>query len=216
MADPRHRAGPGRVAPAVVVAVVVTVALAIGAVACGSSGRELREPTPGATAPPRRPPAAGTRPTVSTTLGSFFALTTDAWTPAAEIPRRYTCDGENLSPPLVISQIPVGTVELAVVMTDPDAGGFVHWVVAGIPPATTFLEEGVVPAEAVQTANDAGTVGWTGPCPPVGDGIHTYDFALYALPVPSGVTAADAPDAAIAAIQQAATATALLTGTYER
>lgn len=199
-----------------VTAVTLAVALAVGVVACGSSGGELEEPPPGATAPPRRAPAAGTRPTVSTTLGDFFALTTDAWTPGAQIPPRFSCDGENVSPPLVISQVPVGTVELAIVMIDPDANDFVHWVVTGIAPTSTFLEEGVVPAEAVETLNDAGTPGWTGPCPPIGDGIHTYDFALYALPVPSGVTAETDPAAAIAAVEQASTTVAALTGTYER
>jgi Raf kinase inhibitor-like YbhB/YbcL family protein len=196
--------------------VVVAVALVAVAAACGSSGRELSDPEPGATAPPRRPPAAGTQPTVSTTLATFFALTTDAWTPATEIPRQYTCDGENVSPPLVISRVPDGTAELAIVMTDPDADDFVHWVLTGIAPTSTFLEEGTVPAEAVQTVNGAGTVGWTGPCPPPGDGIHTYDFALYALPAPSGVTADTDPAAAIAAVQEASTTIAVLTGTYER
>lgn len=199
-----------------VAATALALALVVGVAACGSSGGELEEPAPGATAPPRRAPAAGTRPSVSTTLGDFFALTTDAWTPAAPIPSQFSCDGENVSPPLVISKVPVGTVELAIVMTDPDADDFVHWVVAGIAPTSTFIEEGAVPVEAVETRNDAGTPGWTGPCPPVGDGIHTYDFALYALPVPSGVTAETEPAVAVAAVQETSTAIAALTGTYER
>jgi Raf kinase inhibitor-like YbhB/YbcL family protein len=192
------------------------VVLAVALAACGSSGREMAEPEPGATAPPRKPPAAGTAPASSTTLASFFALTTDAWTPAAEIPARFTCDGPNVSPPLVLSKIPEGTAELAIVVTDPDAGGFVHWVLAGIPPDTTTLAEGQVPAGAVQAANSAGGTGWFGPCPPAGDGSHTYEFALLALSAPSGVTDGEPAEAAIARIEPLAIARAMLTGTYER
>lgn len=199
-------------------AVTLPAALALTLVltACGSSGREMAEPAPGATAPPRKPPAAGTVPASSTTLSSFFALTTDAWTPAAEIPERFSCDGANVSPPLVLSRIPDGTAELAIVVTDPDADGFVHWVLAGIPPDTTTLAEGVVPPGAVQAANSTGGTGWFGPCPPPGDGPHTYEFELRALGSPSGVTEGEPAGAALAKLEPLTTARAVLTGTYER
>jgi Raf kinase inhibitor-like YbhB/YbcL family protein len=182
---------------------------------CQSSGRELREPAPGVTAPPRRAPQAGTVPSSSTTLGTVFALTTDAWAPGGEIPREYTCDGEDLSPPLVMSLIPPGTVELAIVVTDPDANNFVHWVLAGIDPATTTIEEGSVPAGAVQAQTSDGTVGWSGPCPP-GGATHTYIFELYALGQPSAVTEGEASTSAVERIEAVATVRSQFTGTYER
>jgi hypothetical protein len=198
-------------------AVLVTAALtAAGTLGCGSSGRELRPPAPDATAPPRRPAPVGTLGS-STTLASVFALTTDAWAPGEEIPARYTCDGADLSPPLVISQIPAGTVELAIVVNDPDADDFVHWVLAGIEPTTTAIEEGTIPAGAVQARTSAGTTGWTGPCPPPGEQ-HVYDFVVYALAAPSGVTENQDLATARAAIENAPRAAppAVMTGTYER
>ncbi|WP_208028424.1 YbhB/YbcL family Raf kinase inhibitor-like protein [Rhabdothermincola sediminis] len=198
------------------VAVALAVLIALATSSCGSSGRELRDPAPGATAPPRRPAPAGTLGS-STTLGTVFALTTDAWAPGAVIPERYTCDGTNVSPPLVISQIPPGTAELAIVVTDADANDFVHWVLAGIPPSTTAIEEGTVPSGAVQASTSARTVGWFGPCPPPGS-THHYDFVLYALAAPSGVVEGQDPARAIDIIERAPQAAppAVMTGTYER
>lgn len=193
-----------------------TLLAAVGTLGCGSSGRELRDPPPDATAPPRRPAPVGTLGS-STTLGTVFALTTDAWAPGEEIPERYTCDGANVSPPLVISQIPAGTVELAIVVTDPDASDFVHWVLAGIPASTTAIEEGTVPAGAVQASTSAGTIGWSGPCPPPGV-THSYDFVVYALSAPSGVMEGQDAATALAAIENAPRTAppAIMTGTYER
>ncbi len=199
-----------------VACVLAVLALGGSLTACGSDGREMTAPRSDATTPPRRAAAAGTLGP-STTLATIFALTTDAWAPGTEMPKAYTCDGADVSPPLVISQIPAGTVELAIVVTDFDADGFVHWVLTGIAPTTTTIEEGVIPAGAVQAANDGGSVGWMGPCPPAGD-LHSYDFTLYALSAPSGVTEGQDPATAIAAVEAAPTATlpAIMTGLYTR
>jgi Raf kinase inhibitor-like YbhB/YbcL family protein len=107
--------------------------------------------------------------------------------------------------------VPSGTVELAVVVRDIDAGGLVHWVIAGLPSDSGGLAEGAPPAGAVEAANDLGRVGWAGPCPP--SGTHNYDIRVYALSEHSGVTAGQ-PGADAAARIEAAPAlmSAVLSG----
>ena len=102
-------------------------------------------------------------------------------------PRKYTCDGENLSPPLEWSIDP-GCSGFALIMEDPDApsGNFVHWVLYNIPHSVTVLAEGlpqkpVLEGIGSQGRNDFGSFGYGGPCPPRGHGSHRYYFRLYAL-----------------------------------
>jgi Raf kinase inhibitor-like YbhB/YbcL family protein len=102
------------------------------------------------------------------------------------IPRTYTCDGANISPPLRWKHVPAGTRSLALICEDPDApgGSFIHWVVFNIPPTIDHLGENVshaeyLPVGAVQGKNDFGKAGYGGPCPP--SGTHGYAFQLYAL-----------------------------------
>ena len=98
---------------------------------------------------------------------------------------------------------------------DPNADGFVHWVIAGIPADATGLDEGVPPADAVEAGNGFGEPGWAGPCPPEGN--HTYEFTVYARAEPSGLTAgADADDGAGTVEDAEALAVATLRGTFER
>ena len=141
------------------------------------------------------------------------------------IPVEYTCDGDETSPPLAFTGVPVGTAELAVVVRDPDADGFVHWVVAGLPADTAAIVGGpaesegtadpALPEGAVEADNGFGESGWAGPCPPEGD--HTYELTVYALAEPSGLAAgAEAEDGAQAVEGAEALATATLRGTYER
>ena len=89
---------------------------------------------------------------------------------------------------------PAGTVELALLVTDDDADGYVHWAVAGIPPTAGEKGEGATITGAFEGVNDFGNVGWSGPCPPAG-APHTYRFTLYALDqqaeLPDGFTGAD-------------------------
>lgn len=118
-------------------------------------------------------------------------LSSAAFEEGGQIPPRYTCDGEDVSPPVSWDAVPAGTAELALVMDDPDARGFVHWVVVGIPPAAGQLAEGQLPAGTRQGRNDFGGTGYRGPCPPSGS--HRYVLTLYALSAPIAVS--DAPTA---------------------
>ncbi len=103
------------------------------------------------------------------------------------IPRRFTCDGEDVSPPLAWHGVPQGTRSLALVCDDPDApnGTWYHWAVFDIPPETVALDEGFSADESVgrlrQGVNDFGRIGYGGPCPPRGHGAHRYNFRLLAL-----------------------------------
>ena len=102
------------------------------------------------------------------------------------IPAKYTCDGDDMSPPLRWSKPPDGTKSLAIISDDPDAprGTWVHWVVYNIPPQVRELREHVPSSErlsdgTVQGRSDFGRIGYGGPCPP--SGTHRYYFKVYAL-----------------------------------
>ncbi len=109
-----------------------------------------------------------------------------AFTEGGMIPKRYTCDGEDISPPLEWEGIPEGTKSIALISDDPDApmGTWVHWVMFNIPPDSRGLEEGVPPVRVLrngarQGINDFRRIGYGGPCPP--RGTHRYYFKVYAL-----------------------------------
>ena len=177
--------------------------------ACSHDGRTLAPAPPGATAPT-------TVPATSAVPGGALTLTSSAFTANGAMPVELSCDGTNVSPSLQWTLAPAGTVELALTVTDPDAGGFVHWVLTGLPPVVRGLGPGAVPEGAVEAMNGKGTAGWTGPCPPQGPA-HHYVFTLYALSAASGVTAGMDAKAAIVQITAAPVlATATLTGTYQR
>ncbi len=117
-------------------------------------------------------------------------ITSPAFSHGGEIPPRYTCDGEDISPPLQWTGIPPGTRSLVLIVDDPDAPDpaapkmvWVHWVLYNLPPETSGLPEGVadsqLPPGTQQGLNDWKRTGWGGPCPPVGR--HRYFFKLYAL-----------------------------------
>ena len=167
----------------VLMALLAVLGVTVVASACGTSGRTLRDPQPGATAPPRKG-ASTTSTTAGSALqavpGAALSISTTAWTAGEEIPQRFTCDGPAVSPPLTITGAPEGTVELVVVVSDQDAGGFLHWVVAGVPPGAPSFPQDGLPAGAIEAPNSSGGVGWFGPCPPAG-ATHTYDFTVYAL-----------------------------------
>src|SRR5690606_7412217 len=131
------------------------------------------------------------------------------------VPADHACDGADVSPPLAWSGVPAGTVELAITVVDESAGGFVHWVLAGIDPVVAGLEPGGVPEGAAAAVNGFGTVGWQGPCPPEGE-THTYRFTLHALGQPSGVRHGRPAEEALSLIDAATLATATLSPTYGR
>jgi hypothetical protein len=145
-------------------------------------------------------------------------VTSPAFADGGTIPKRYSCDGEQISPPLRWSGVPGGARELALVVDDPDApsGGFVHWVLFKLAPDLTGLSDNEVPAGAREAKNSAGRSDWAGPCPPPGDEPHHYRFTLYALRSPlSDKDGADA-DAVLSAIKDAATARGQLVGRFGR
>ena len=139
-----------------------------------------------------------------------------AFEEGATIPKRFTCDGEEVSPPLAFLDVPSDARELALVVEDPDADRFVHWTVLGIPPDTALIREGSVPSGAVETENGFGDRGWGGPCPPEGDDPHRYVFALYALERPLRLGADASADEVREAIADAAIARGTLTGRFGR
>jgi Raf kinase inhibitor-like YbhB/YbcL family protein len=116
-------------------------------------------------------------------------LTSPAFQPGATIPKQYTGDGADRSPPLIWSDPPSGTKSLALICDDPDAprGTWVHWVLFNLPATSRELEEGVPTTEVLdngarQGKNDFGKIGYGGPAPPKGKS-HRYFFKLYALDV---------------------------------
>ncbi len=108
-------------------------------------------------------------------------LTSPAFAEGELIPSKYTCDGEDISPPLHIKNAPLPAQSLVLIVDDPDASGgdWVHWLVWNIPPRTQEVPEGSVPPGAAEGVTSFGRVGWGGPCPPAG--IHRYHFKLYAV-----------------------------------
>lgn len=112
-------------------------------------------------------------------------LSSSAFAHEGLIPSLYTCDEQNSHPPLTFSDVPVGTVSLALTMHDPDVpkqfredGNWDHWLVWNMPPETRALEAGTQ-APGVTGMNTGGTLSYQGPCPPNGE--HRYFFTLYAL-----------------------------------
>lgn len=145
-------------------------------------------------------------------------LTSDAFTDQGRIPDRFTCSGEDVSPPLAWTDVPEGTVDLAITCEDPDApsGTFVHWVVWNIPPSTAGLGPGEIPPAAQHGRNDFGASTYRGPCPPRGHGTHHYHFTLHALgqalEAPRGARLAEVRRAMAGRVL----ATATIVGTFDR
>ena len=108
-------------------------------------------------------------------------LTSNAFKEGESIPKRHTCDGDDLSPALSWSGVPQGSASLALIADDPDApaGTWVHWVLADLSPDLTGLMEGAA-GVGVQGVNGFRRTGYGGPCPPRGS-THRYYFKLYAL-----------------------------------
>jgi Raf kinase inhibitor-like YbhB/YbcL family protein len=145
-----------------------------------------------------------------------FSITSTAFDEGGEIPRRHTCEGDDLSPPLAWSEVPEGAASLALIVDDPDApsGTFVHWLAWGIDPGSGGLEEGEsAPSEG---ASGFGDLGYRGPCPPPGHGPHRYFFRLHALDGAPELAAGANREELDAAIDGHVLETAELMGTFER
>src|SRR3990167_4495676 len=115
-----------------------------------------------------------------------FRLLSPAFGEGASIQVQYTCKGQNINPPLGIVGTPKEAKGLALIMHDPDAVGsdFTHWLLWDIPAGTENIAANSVPIGASQGKNDGGKLGYYGPCPPTGTGVHRYIFELYALSKP--------------------------------
>jgi Raf kinase inhibitor-like YbhB/YbcL family protein len=151
-----------------------------------------------------------------------FVLSSAAFAEGAPGPPRHSCEGENLSPALAWTGVPVDTRTFALICDDPDAprGTWVHWVLWNLPADAVELNEGVprkpeLPSGARQGLNDGGALGYSGPCPPPG-GPHRYYFRLHALDsalnLPPGVSRSDLE----AAMDGHVLARAVTRGTYVR
>ena len=146
-----------------------------------------------------------------------FTLTSTAFTDGSAIPSRHTCDGDDVSPEISWSGAPEGTAAFALVMDDPDANGFVHWVVVDFTgSATGALPEGVgsSPDAPRQGMNDFRRIGYGGPCPT--SGTHRYVLVLYALSEPLELPGTPTGDDVRAALGGRVLAEARLTATYRR
>jgi len=143
-------------------------------------------------------------------------LSSDAFVTGQPIPRRHSCEGEDLSPPLQWGGVPPGAVSLALIVDDPDApvGTFTHWLAWGISPDAGGLAEGQpAPSEG---RNDFGQAGYRGPCPPRGHGSHRYFFRLHALESEPALPSGASRNELERAIAGRVVAVAELVGTYQR
>jgi Raf kinase inhibitor-like YbhB/YbcL family protein len=147
-----------------------------------------------------------------------FALTSADIRQGGAIPRRFTCDGADVSPAIAWTGLPEGTRSVALVLDDPDARNFAHWLAYAIPANMTHLAENAgSPATQFmqQGTNDFGAIGYGGPCPP--SGTHHYRFTLYALADALGVSGGARASAVRAAIDKATVlGKVTLTATYAR
>jgi Raf kinase inhibitor-like YbhB/YbcL family protein len=139
-------------------------------------------------------------------------VTSPAFAANGTIPARFTCTGAGDRPALRFGGVPSGARELALVVIDPDAGGFVHWTVYGMAPGTTGIASAGLPAGARQGKNSTGGTGWTPPCPP--SGTHRYQFELYALRERTTLAAGADPQTVVDAIRGAAAGRGELIGRY--
>lgn len=110
-----------------------------------------------------------------------MTISSPAFNNNSNIPAKYTCDGENINPPLQFGNVPESARSLVLIVDDPDAasGTWVHWTVWNMDPKIKEIKEKSVPSGSVQGATSSGGAGYGGPCPPTGT--HRYFFKLYAL-----------------------------------
>jgi len=155
-----------------------------------------------------------------------FELTSPAFTDGGEIPQKYTCEGEDLSPALAWRDVPAGARSLVLIVDDPDAPDpaapkltWVHWVVFDVPAGSTGLPEGAgsgnaLPEGARSGRNDWKRADYGGPCPPIGR--HRYFHKLYALDRKLSLAGKPSKQDVESAMNGHVLATAELIGTYEK
>jgi Raf kinase inhibitor-like YbhB/YbcL family protein len=159
-------------------------------------------------------------------IEAFLDVESLAFEADGPIPRRYSSEGDSISPPLRWSGLPAGAKELVILCEDPDAPKaepFIHWMVFGLPGQLTSLPEAIpaTPSPAPlgggrQGLNSAEKVGYFGPMPPVGHGVHHYHFQVFALSEPTGLSSDPDRRQLIEAMSGHVLAVGDLVGTYER
>lgn len=152
----------------------------------------------------------------------MLSVSSQAFQEGDRIPAKYTCQGQDVSPPLTWGEPPVGTQSFALIMDDPDApvGVFTHWVIFNIPSDSRQLAEAIptqaqLSSGALQGKNDFGRIGYGGPCPPPGRP-HRYQFTLYALDQPLDLKVGASKKQVLDAMQGHILAQGQLMGTYQR
>ena len=152
--------------------------------------------------------------------GDPMKLTSTAFKNNGNIPSQYTCDGENKSPSLEISDVQKNARSLVLIMEDPDVpkkiradGMWDHWIVWNLSPTTTHIREGTEPV-AMHGKTTSGTMAYTGPCPP--DREHRYFFKLFALDVVLNLPVGSTKAQVVAAMKGHVVDEAVLMGRYER
>ena len=180
-------------------------ALALGVVAVLAAGCSDGGGDPGVLAAGEREPHG-------------ISVTSTAFDEGELVPERFSCEGENIPPPLAWTGVPDGATELALVIEDPDApdGIFVHWLVVGVDPATTRLAGTSPPAGAEVLPGSSDNPTYIGPCPPNGDGEHRYYFEVYALERRPALDPSAGPVDKVRAVRKAAVAGGWLIGTFAR
>jgi hypothetical protein len=154
-------------------------------------------------------------------MTASFMILSSAFNSGDSIPVLYTCDGDDISPPLLFSNVPAGTVGLAIVCDDPDAPGgtWTHWVLFNIPASTESLPAALpvdarLPDGSQQGLNSWGRTGYGGPCPP--SGTHRYFFRAYALDCVIELPSRARAEQVLRAMEGHVLMTAELMGTYSR
>jgi Raf kinase inhibitor-like YbhB/YbcL family protein len=154
-----------------------------------------------------------------------FTLSSPSFRKNQPMPAKHSCEGADASPALKWEGAPASTKSFALICDDPDApgGSWVHWVLYGIPSSTAELPENVAKTDVVaalgnakQGVTDFGRVGYGGPCPPRGHGVHHYHFRLYALDTDLDLSARVTRRQLEAAMKGHIVAEAELVGTYRR
>lgn len=143
-------------------------------------------------------------------------VSSPAFVAGGGIPKRYTCDGKDISPPLAISGVPAATKSLALIVDDPDApsGNWDHWLVWNMPSTLAAIEENALPAGCRLGMNDFGRVEYGGPCPHAGT--HRYFFTIYALDVVLDLPSRSSRKQLEQALAGHVVATGELIGSYSR
>ena len=154
-----------------------------------------------------------------------MSLASSVFPNQGEIPRHYTCEGADKSPPLTWSGVPAGAASLVLIVDDPDAPDpnapkmtWVHWILYNIPPSATGLAEGLAPAQLSRRTreglNDWKRARYNGPCPPIGR--HRYFHKLYALDTELPDLDSATKDVLLKHVEGHVLATAELVGTYQK